>query len=150
MTHSGIQYKIQTAAEKDIYEHLKECNDNFAPSLDQRVDLERYSKKIFEKAVTFEAWEGDLFVGFVALYVDRVNRTTFITNVSTLKSHMGLGIASELLKRCIDYAKQNDFSEINLEVFKDNRTAISLYEKFRFTGSEIKNEFLAMQLRLNN
>jgi ribosomal protein S18 acetylase RimI-like enzyme len=47
---------------------------------------------------------------------------------------------------CINYAKQNNFKEINLEVHKDNTKAINLYHKFGFLDYGNKDEFRLMKL----
>ena len=89
MPISSIHYKIKEAAAGDIYCHLKECNNNFIPPLSARVALDDYAKKIFDNAITFEAWSDDVLVGLIAAYFnDPDNITGHITNVTILKSWM--------------------------------------------------------------
>jgi ribosomal protein S18 acetylase RimI-like enzyme len=130
---SKITYQIKKAKEEQIYSHLKECNTNFFPPLSDRVNLEEYSKKIADKAITFEAWSENTLVGLIAAYMNEETKISFITNVSVLKNYMGLGIAAELTKNCIEHIRQHNFKEIKLEVHKNNLSAISLYKKFNFT-----------------
>lgn len=146
-----ITYKIKTANPKEILAHLQECNDNFYPPLTERVDLEEYSRKLFEKSLTFEAWKEGALAGLLAAYFSQgADRPVFITNVSVLKKFMGLGIASELLGRCIQYAADENFTEIKLEVNNESIHAINLYRKFDFVIDDGSQGFLKMKLKLIN
>jgi len=143
----GMKYTQGSASEQEIYSHLMKCNESFITNLAKRVNLEEYSKKIFEKAVTFEAWSGDTLVGLVAAYFnDTDGQVGYITNVSTIRTYMGKGIASELMNMCIQYAKQYNVKEIKLEVHKDNRPAINLYKEFGFMDYKNKDDFMLMKL----
>lgn len=149
MNTSNLKYKTKTATEEEIYLHLKLCNEKFIPPLEEKVNIREYSKKLFKKSVTFEAWENQTLAGLVAAYFnDTENHLGFITNVSILKDYKGKGIASELMNMCINYSKGNKFTEIILEVSKENKDAISLYEKFNFVNFEIKNDLLIMKLKI--
>lgn len=147
MNISKIKYKTKTATEEEIYSHLKECNDNFCPQLDERVNIEEYSKKLFDRSVTFEAWVDNILIGLAAAYFnDAENHSGYITNVSITKDYMESGIASELMNMCIRYAKQYKVKEIKLEVFKDNSPAIHLYKRFGFMNFTNKDDFMLMKL----
>ena len=52
--------------------------------------------------------------------------------VSVLKKCWNRGIGSQLLLEIINFAKQNSFEVIDLQVRSDNLSAIHLYEKFGF------------------
>lgn len=149
MSNDLIIYKTKTATEKEICSHLEECNNNFIPPLIERVNIEEYSKKIFEKAITFEAWSDSLLAGMIATYFNDLNHAAFITNVSVVKKFMKSGIASALLNTCIKYARQNNCKEITLEVHKQNYAAIAFYEKAGFGQQGIKNDLLIMRLKIN-
>lgn len=150
MDTNQIKYKIKTAAKKEILAHLMECNNNFSPPLAERIDLRQYSQKIFEKSITFEAWRDHLLVGLIAAYFDEnFGNSAFITNVSVMKGFTGLGIASELLYKCIGYARKKHFREIKLEVNKDNDHAINLYRKFDFINDGIRDDFLKMKIEIS-
>ena len=146
---SKIRFETKTASEEEICSHLEACKDDFIPPLDQTVDIQEYSRKIFDRSVTFEAWEDRNLVGLLAAYFnDMRNRTGYVTNVSLMKDHTGLGIASTLVSMCIAYAKRCDFKEITLEVNKENSLAIRLYGKFGFVECENRNEVMLLKLDL--
>ena len=135
------------ASEQDIYSHLVKCNENFTPPLNNKVNIQEYSGKIFGKAVTFEAWSGNVLVGLVASYFNDPNgQTGYITSVSTIKAYMGKGIASILINMSINYARQHSFETIILEVDKASEQVINLYKKFRFQELEEKNTSMLMKL----
>ena len=52
--------------------------------------------------------------------------------VSVLKECWNKGIGSQLLLEIINFAKENSFEVIDLQVRSDNLSAIHLYEKFGF------------------
>ncbi len=145
-----LKYTEGMASEQEIYSHLMKCNEDFVPHLEKKVNIQEYSRKIFGKAVTFEAWADGILAGLVAAYFnDPENRFGYITNVSRMKRYAGLGIASRLMNLCIRYARQRNFKEIRLEVHKDSSAAVSLYRKSGFVDYESKNDFLFMKLKLS-
>ena len=52
--------------------------------------------------------------------------------VAVLKAYWHKGIGTQLLERIIEFAKENSFECIDLQVRSDNLSAIHLYEKFGF------------------
>ena len=144
-----INYKIKTATDHEIFIHLTECSDAFVPTLAERVNISEYTRKIFKKSVTFEAWAGQLFIGCLAAYFNNsADGSAFITNVSVLPRFTGMGIASRLLEMCIGYARENNFIELRLKVDKLNNPAISLYHKFGFENYETQNNIVSMRKRI--
>ena len=140
-----IKYVVAHANENEIISHLWNCNRSFCPTLSERVDINAYGRKIYQKAVTFEAWKNDELIGLVAAYFND-KASAFITSVSVTENNMQSGVASELLRRCIEYAKELHFREIRLEVYKDNEKAIRFYRKFNFISIEDQNNLLLMRL----
>jgi ribosomal protein S18 acetylase RimI-like enzyme len=147
----NIQYKTKTATKEDICAHLIECNTNFIPPLDEKVNIQEYSNKIYKRSITFEAWTDQNLIGLVAAYFnDMKNYSGYITNVSVVRKYIGKGIASELLNICIEYAIKNNFKEINLEVSEESNNAIHLYKNCGFLEFKSKDDFLLMKLVLAN
>lgn len=139
-----IEYKINSAKLSDIHSHLVLCNQEFVPPLEQRIDISIYSNKIFEKATLVEAWDNDLLIGLVAIYINQESKS-FITNVSVNSSHQGKGIAKELVKNTIEFAVSKKSLIIELEVNHLNNSAILLYKKFDFIPIGNNDNNLIMQ-----
>lgn len=143
----AIKYRLKTATEKDLLDHLTECQEAFTPPLGLSVDLREYSRKLFTKAETFEAWADERLVGLVAAYFnDLQTRTGFIPIVSVARSHMGRGIARELLEMSRRFARKSAFRVIRLEVHNKNAMAIHIYRKFGFIQDGTRGDFLLMKL----
>jgi ribosomal protein S18 acetylase RimI-like enzyme len=139
-------YKMQTATLESIYKHLNSCDNDYIPPLSSRVNLSEYSAKIYKKALSFEAWDENLLVGMINAYFnDSDSRSGFITNVSVLRKYRSQGIASRLLRMCIDYAQQNQFLQIKLETSSKNNPALTTYMKAGFKVVQVINgNFLMM------
>jgi ribosomal protein S18 acetylase RimI-like enzyme len=147
---SRLIYKINSATVDEILAHLIDCEGNFTPPLNQKVEISLYANKIFNKSVTFEAWSNGTLVGLVASYFNSSEgQHAFITNVSVIKEYGKKGIASELMSRCIKYATKHNFKRITLEVFNENKELINFYKKFSFEEFEKKGDYLVMRLETN-
>lgn len=147
---SAVVFKVNIASEAEIEEHLSDCDSHFVPRLSERVKINEYAKKIATKAMRFEAWCGAKLVGLVAAYCnDKETYISYITSVSVLRNWIGKRIAFHLMERCVDYAKKNESRLVVLEVGRDNRPAIKLYEKMGFVMSKSNEVCVSMTLNLN-
>jgi ribosomal protein S18 acetylase RimI-like enzyme len=150
MNCSELDFRIKTASCVAIISHLQKCADTFIPPLYTYVKIDDYGKKIYDNAVTFEAWDKDILVGLVAAYYNNLEtRIGYITNVSVLESHLGYGIASILLKQSLDYGKSKKFIEVRLEVNTGNLEAIKLYEKGGFINVDHRENTMSMTYFFN-
>jgi ribosomal-protein-alanine N-acetyltransferase len=142
-----IEFTEKTASEQDILSHLSVCDGNFVPPLSQRVIIAEYSKKIFEKSVTFEAWSNDLMVGLVAVYLNNLTECIgYITNVSLKKNFMGRGIATKLMEMCTKKAEMLGIRIIMLEVASSNIHAINFYKKIGFESFQVNGDNVLMRI----
>lgn len=128
-----IEYKSNTASIKSIHEHLHKCSSLFNPPLDTYVIIEEYAKKLIQKSISFEAWDGNILVGLAAAYFnDYINKSGFLTNLSILNEYQNQGIASKLTAFVIEYGVNNGFDSINLEVKSINDKVNKFYERQGF------------------
>jgi ribosomal protein S18 acetylase RimI-like enzyme len=145
-----IEYSRNKSDSEQIENHLKECDDFFVPKLSSKVDVSVYAQKLAKHAVNFEAWNTNLLVGLVSVYVnDQHNRLAFISNVSIISTFAGRGIGKALLKECIEYAKNLKFKTVGLEVSVLNARAFNLYTKLGFKEVERKNGIVNLELEMN-
>lgn len=128
-----IDYKCKTALVNDVSAHFSKCQNDFLSGLKQKVNMDEYCQKIIEQSFTFEAWDKNELIGLIAAYFNNFDtKIGFITSVSLLPEYQGMGVASVLLENCINYAIENEFNSIKLEVNKNNVSALKLYKKFNF------------------
>jgi len=133
---------------KHIQEHLTICSSNFIPNLDSYVNIDNYSKKIFEQATLFTKFDGDKLVGLIAAYDNPTEKFGWVTNVSIDPEYCGKGLATELLKECKKYFENKKYFIILLEVFLDNKKAINLYFKQGFIKHKIKENKMILKQKL--
>jgi GNAT superfamily N-acetyltransferase len=141
----NIEYKINTATSEVIVEHLVKCADLFIPPLYTYISIKEYGKKLFEKAITFEAWHENNLVGLAAAYFnDDKNKFGFWTNLSLLNGYQNQGIASVLTYKIIGYGIDNGFDRINLEVKAINEKVRKFHEKHGFIKVGQNNDCFIM------
>lgn len=145
-----LYYKTKNASEVEIALHLKECNKNFCPPLEHRINIGEYAKKLFNQSITFEAWDRRTLIGLIAVYINNQSseNSGYITNVSVNTNFMGNGIATTLMNQCIEYAKQHNINEISLEVSNSNYQAFKIYTKFGFNKIVTGDNSKLMKLSL--
>lgn len=148
---NNVNYQINASTLEDIKKHLYSCSDSFVPSLESYVDISKYSQKIFDFGIRFEAYSNDILIGLIALYVDKQEKTSFITNVSVVPDFQKNKIAENLLSSCVDYLKENCYLEVTLEVNKNNTKAINFYKKHNFKekGSLKNNLLMELEIQRN-
>ena len=81
----------------------------------------------FYKCLIYEE-NGILGVLVIEEIYDRIELDYIIVN----KKNRRYGIAGKLMDFLIDYAKNNNISNITLEVNENNTSAINLYKKYKF------------------
>lgn len=134
---------------QQIKDHLIICSDTFVPSLNSYVNIDEYSKKIFDKSVLFTKFDNYKLIGLVAVYDNHKEKNAWITNVSVDPNYFKKGIASELLIECEKHFKNKKYINIFLEVFVDNKRAINLYKKQGFKTHKIQDEKMTLKQELN-
>lgn len=145
----NIYYKIKTATEEDILSYLQKCSSDFNPSLDSTVDLHEFALKIYNHAITFEAWADEILISLLGMYCnDSEEKIAFINHVSVLKPYKRIGISKKLFDQCIEYAKEKRFLSIRLEVAKNNKAANNLYAQYGFIILDTQNNKIKMIKKL--
>lgn len=150
MNYSNILYRIKTASLQAINDHLMSSSRSFIPPLDGYVNIEEYSQKIYEYAVTFEAWHKKRLVGLAAVYFNNQDtKIGFCTNLSVLEKYQGLGIGHRLINVAIKYGINHGFTKLDLEVKIVNEDAICFYEKIGFVKKGINKDCYILSLELD-
>ncbi len=150
MNTDAIDYRQGTAAAADIQTHLRACDTRYRPPLSSRVDIAAYAVKLADNAVTFEAWRGAALIGLVAAYLnDPASRAGFISSVSVAADATGAGIATRLIRACIDAAEGAGLQHVELHVYRASDAAVALYRKLGFVESGGDTETMTMRLTLS-
>lgn len=131
-----------------IKDHLTACSNTFVPSLDTYVDIDDYSKKLFDQAILFPKFDNYKLIGLVAAYDDPKEKIGWITNVSVDPEHSKKGIATYLLDECKKYFETKKYFYIFLEVFTNNQKAINLYKKQGFINYKIEEKKMTLKKEL--
>lgn len=136
----NINYSINNTKYLQIYEHLRLCDKSFIPILSERVSIDKYSKKIFDHAIRFEAFSGNKLIGLIVAYKNSSLCELFITNVSIDMNFLRKKIATNLLMNLLEFSEKNKIKIIKLEVNINNKQAISFYKKYNFIPIEANYE----------
>jgi len=141
-------YKTNSATPLEILVHLRACDKAFVPPLSLRVDLDKYSNKLHQRAQNFEAWAGDQLIGLVSAYISKENRSAFITNVSVSPEFSGKGIAKELMRQCAEHVNGFEIDFVDLEVNEANTAAVGLYNRLGFVKVSAEQGNLKLRYKI--
>lgn len=83
--------------------------------------------------------EEDKIVGY--LFYSKIYERIEIDQIEVDSAYRQRGIASKLLHQLIQLAKEENLTNITLEVRKDNVAALALYEKFQFKKVAIREKY---------
>ncbi|MEI9651192.1 GNAT family N-acetyltransferase [Enterobacter ludwigii] len=136
--------RVNTATATQIAGHFRIGESDFVEHLMGQVNIERYAVKIKKYGCTFEAWSDNQLIGLVAAYLNKEERTGFITNVSVLPGWQSYGIGNQLLRNSIGYLEEAGVEQIALEVLSVREKAIRLYSKHGFIISSAEQDTLMM------
>lgn len=143
---NDLVYAINKSTNQDVLNHLKETDEEFVPPLHTYVVISEYANKIAENATRFEIWRNGKLKGLAAGYLDE--EVCYISNFSISSDLMGMRIGSKLLEFATAYCHEHKVSQISLEVRRENKKAISFYEREGFLVKETKAESFIYQKTL--
>ncbi len=128
-----ITYKINCSNTDDIIKHLSAVDGDYAIRLSDRIDINEYACKLFEKSERIEAWDYDVLVGLVAFYNNSISNIVYVSNVSVIKEYRTYGIASILLTDLKNMVIKKSITKIVLEA---DDSLMNFYKKNGFTISK--------------
>ena len=114
-------------------------NHPVAFSADYENDLQRplpeWLQRIGESP-TFIAWDGETAVGMAGIFPGRSSKTNHqgtIWGVYVRPAYRGQGLGGALVRRCLDYARENGSKIIYIAAASNNTAAIRCYERCGFS-----------------
>lgn len=129
-----IKFTANKASLSTILRHLVKVDDLFVPTLSSYVNIDLYSKKIFEKADRIEIWKNQELVGLLAFYTNLTS--IFVTNVSLDKTLQGNGYGMKMFNKLLEITKEKKIRQIDLEVNTMNHKAVNFYKSIGFEELE--------------
>ncbi len=102
----------------------------FAMPWSRQSFWEEAAKKDAYYLLAADADDNGKIIGYVGVWF--VLGEGQITNVALMPQYQGQGIASMMISRIIEIAKEHDIGSMTLEVRPSNQKAIKLYQKFGF------------------
>lgn len=121
---------------------INRFNSEFVPSLQSRVNnLNEYSKKLYNNAITIKAIESGKTIGFASLYCnDFENKTAYLTQIAVKNEARGRGVGQMLIDEVINICNENGMITLDLEVANDNIKAFNLYKKNGFYKTDVATD----------
>ena len=124
------------------FEYLKRqwIEEYFVMEEEDRKTLQNPDSYIIEKGgEIFFAVFNDTVVGTAAMIPTRIE-VYELAKMAVAKDFQGLGIGKKLLKRCIDFSKEKEASEIFLITNNSLKPALNLYLSFGFVLNELNDD----------
>jgi ribosomal protein S18 acetylase RimI-like enzyme len=149
---SDREITLNKSSAASVESHLRECDERFRPRLSARVNLADYACKLASFADRFEVWRGGRLVGLVAAYLNNPDtRQGFVSSVSVCADMERGGVASELVRKCVQHALEKGCESLGLEVGEGDQRTQAFYLKHGFALSgKGRSGFLRMELNLTD
>jgi len=125
---------------QEIFNLLKILDDDFYPSLSSIVELDAWSKKLFNNAYNLIVINPEnkeiSIIAMLSFYCnDEEKQYSFIPIIGVLKEYRSKGLSKLLLSECLKILKQKGFKELGIRTWSGN-LAYNIYKSFGF--KEIK------------
>lgn len=120
---------------KDTYNyHLENDKDNFVHRSDD-ILKEKLMEAMSPLNVKTFVYKGEQILGYIMLGID--NSRLFISQLAVNKDYQNKHIGTKLVKKALDFAKENNLEMVELNCFNFNTDAKKLYEYLGFKPERI-------------
>jgi ribosomal protein S18 acetylase RimI-like enzyme len=102
---------------------------------DRQRPLAEWLKRIGESA-TFIAWDQETAAGMAGFFSGRSSKTSHqghIWGVYVRPAYRGRGLGGDLVRRCLDWARENGSKMVYIAAASNNTAAIGCYERCGFS-----------------
>lgn len=141
-------YKIISNINQDsIREFLWSCDKDFIPRLSQRIEINTYSKKIYEYANVYCVIVSEQIRAMCAIYLNN-EKEGFITSFNVVKTSQNNGYGTILMQYVLNEAKKQKYTTVALKVDCNNQKAINFYKKNLFFIEEKIDNWITMRIYL--
>ena len=130
-----FRYCEEKISFEDFFIFLQAVEEDFVPSLLDRIDINAYYNKINEYATMVECYCQEELVGLIISYDNDVDsRRGYVTFCAVKGDYRGNNIAGKLLERACTHAKAQGMRVMGLHTY--NEIAKRCYMKNGFTIKE--------------
>ena len=133
----AIKYKKEIEKER-FFDFIKKINYDFPIPVSEKVDLNEYCEKLWEKAELVAEVQDEEIRGLVAGYMnDLENGSAYISLVGVSRDFRNQGLGKKLVHQFVLLCREKQIRSVNLYTHKTNQAAIKMYEGL---GFEIDSE----------
>jgi ribosomal protein S18 acetylase RimI-like enzyme len=130
---SKVQIDYSFPGDNELKEFLLLTEKYIPRPLTKRVDFDKFLNKLKNHANIICARDRRRLAGASIVYLKEIeNPAAFITYIAVIPAFWGKGLAKELLEHTKQLSNKYHKKQIKLEVDKENKRAISFYEKQGF------------------
>lgn len=136
---NSLRFDLKTnyCNEEEIKKLILSLDEESVKTLQNKIEINSYVKKIRKKAMTIEVWLDNNLVGIIACYVNSETKTNaYITYFCVHPKVQGLGLAKKMYHFLLRKDELSRFKSIFLKVDKDNLKALTLYKSLGFIQTE--------------
>lgn len=139
MEENVIYRKIKTE-DLVLIEDLQRKNIEEINNIWTKLDIDLFLNK--RESYNLISYYDNEILGFILTLNVSGNLEIYI--IFICPQHRRKGIASELMKKCINHCKKFSIKKILLEVNENNKAAISFYQKLNFKKIGLRKDYYFM------
>ncbi len=134
MNLQNIQFEIKQLSIADVSQFLQAHDNDYFEKLSDRVDINEYSKKVVENATHFTVSDNKQLLGFSPCYFNNIkDKTAYISSLTIKQGFRGKRLGSELIKKVMQHAKENNFIAVMVKIHYLNDCCHQFYQKNGFS-----------------
>ncbi len=128
---------------------LNEFDMEFSPHLSSYVDIKEYAEKLSRYANFLIAEEHGRVIGHLAFYKNQNAMELYVTALCVLNAYRGKGVGKQLLNYLCNIGLSKGYTNISLEMRRDNKNTLGFYKKMQFEISQTRSETILMKKKIS-
>ncbi len=140
----NVDFHIESLSKEVILNFLRKNAQDHYTDLNQLIDLDKYSRKLSEKALHFTAYNHETLIALCSCYFNDYNsKIGYISGISISKNYRRMDIGSQLIKKVSTYGKSINFKQLQVKPDCNNTVLLNFFMKNGFSiYSKIENRYL--------
>ncbi len=138
MEKNNIHFECDIMTDEDltyIYNHIT-LFDEFWSSSTLEDD---YKSPLSTYFIVRDKDHGNVIIGFAG--IKTITNFAEVMNIVVKKDKRNIGVGSVLLEYVIDYCKKQGLNNLNLEVNRDNKPAVTIYKRHQFETVGLRKKY---------